>query len=148
MLTRALGAPALAVCWVAEGAERPVLSCAVAGPLLSVAAAAAGEASSSSWLQSSPRRYCAIVRFIARLAAVRRQQGTLAGLHLESNAMLQSTGFNMSIPDSLHTVRLVLMMLPAGHVRHLRCPVPGCQLRPVPQAPQRTAPAAAFTVPV
>jgi hypothetical protein len=44
-------------------------------------------------------------------------------------------------------VRLELMMLPVVHVRHLRCPVAGCQLRPVPQAPHRAGPSAALAVP-
>lgn len=61
--------------------------------------------------------------------------------------MLQSNGSNTSTTGSLHVVRLVFRMLPGGHVRHLRCPVAGCQLRPVLQAAHFAGPAVALAVP-
>jgi hypothetical protein len=59
----------------------------------------------------------------------------------------QSAVLSSGQPDSLHVVRLELMTLPAGHVRHLRCPVAGCQLRPVLHARHCAGPAAALAVP-
>lgn len=61
-------------------------------------------------------------------------------------AVKQATIFNRQF-DSLHAVRLELMTLPVGHVRHLRCPVAGCQLRPVLQALHCAGPATALAVP-
>lgn len=39
------------------------------------------------------------------------------------------------------------MVWPRGHARHLACPLRGCQLRRVLQAPQRLAPDVACAVP-